>query len=87
MQVGLQAYLMWEQAGKPDGADFSYDARNQLQQQLASGKSVQDIENALRGPKKTETKQDGASQTGDKQTDGGAQVITPDQSTPFAVML
>ena len=49
-QVGLQAYLLWEQAGKPDGANFSDDARRQLQQQVQSGKSVQDIERALKGP-------------------------------------
>jgi len=48
-QVGLQAYLLWEQAGKPDGANFSDDARRQLQQQVQSGK-VQDIERALKGP-------------------------------------
>ena len=50
MQVGLQAYLMWEQAGKPDGANFSDDARRQLEQQLQSGKSVQELERALKGP-------------------------------------
>ena len=50
VQVGLQAYLMWEQAGKPDGANFSDDARRQLEQQLQSGKSVQDLERALKGP-------------------------------------
>ena len=49
LQVGLQAYLMWEQAGKPDGANFSDDARRQLEQQVQSGKSVQDIEHALKG--------------------------------------
>lgn len=43
---------MWEQAGKPGGANFSDDARRQLQQQLQSGKSVQDIESALKGPTK-----------------------------------
>ena len=41
---------MWEQAGKPDGANFSDDARHQLEQQVQSGKSVQDIERALKGP-------------------------------------
>ena len=46
----MQAYLMWEQAGKPDGANFSDDARRQLEQQLQSGKSVQDLERALKGP-------------------------------------
>lgn len=46
----MQAYLMWEKAGKPDGANFSDDARRQLEQQLQSGKSVQDLERALKGP-------------------------------------
>ena len=71
LQVGLQAYLMWEQAGKLDGADFSNDARNQLQQQLQSGKSVQDLENALRGPKQNGASQNGAKQNGASQN--GAQ--------------
>ena len=74
---------MWEQAGKPDGADFSNDARNQLQQQLQSGKSVQDLESALRGPKQNGAsqngngaKQNGASQNGNgaKQNGNGTQV-------------
>ncbi|KAK9809702.1 hypothetical protein WJX73_007079 [Symbiochloris irregularis] len=48
--VGLQAYLLWEKAGKPDGADFSNDARQALERQLASGSSVQDLEKALHAP-------------------------------------
>ena len=57
MQVGLQAYLMWEQAGKPDGANFSDDARRQLEQQLQSGKSVHDLERALKGPSQQQGQQ------------------------------
>ena len=45
----MQAYLLWEKAGKPDGANFSDDARRQLQQQLESGRSVQDLERSLKG--------------------------------------
>lgn len=48
--VGVQAYLLWEKAGKPDGADFSNDARQGLEQQLRSGVSVQDLERRLRSP-------------------------------------
>lgn len=49
-QVGVQAYLMWEKAGKPEGADFSNDARRSLEQQLASGTSVQDLERLIKAP-------------------------------------
>ena len=41
VQVGIQAFIMWEKAGKPDGADFSHDARNVLRDQLQSGTAVE----------------------------------------------
>lgn len=50
-QVNIQAYLLWEQAGQPEGADFAGDARATLEAQLAGGQSLQDIETALRAPK------------------------------------
>lgn len=75
VQVGLQAYLMWEQAGKPDGANFSDDARRQLQQQLQAGKSVQDLEQALKGP----------SHQPPKQEQPPAEVIDP--FPPFALQM
>ena len=50
MQVGLQAYLLWEQAGKPDGANFSNDARSTLEKQLQQGKTIEDLERILKGP-------------------------------------
>lgn len=56
--MGLQAYLMWEKAGKPDGANFSDDARRQLQQQLQAGTSVQDLEQALKSPSHQPPKQE-----------------------------
>ncbi len=49
-QVGIQAYLLWEKAGRPDGADFANDARKTLQQQLASGMSLQQLEKSLKEP-------------------------------------
>ena len=49
-QVGIQAYLMWEAAGKPDGADFAGDARRSLEAQLSSGMSVQQLEKSLKEP-------------------------------------
>ena len=50
VQVGVQSYLLWEQAGKPDGADFSGDARRALEAQLQQGKTVEELERALRAP-------------------------------------
>ena len=49
-QVNIQAYLLWEKAGRPDGADFATDARSTLQAQLAAGKSLQELERALKEP-------------------------------------
>lgn len=40
------------QAGRPDGADFAGDARRMLAAQLAQGRSVADLEKALRSPKR-----------------------------------
>ena len=37
LQVGVQSYLLWEQAGRPNGADFSQDARHKLEKQLRAG--------------------------------------------------
>ena len=49
-QVNIQAYLLWEQAGRPDGADFAGDARSTLEAQARAGKSVEEIEAALKAP-------------------------------------
>jgi alpha-glucan,water dikinase len=48
--VGLKAYLMWEAAGRQDGADFADQAREVLAKQVLSGKSIQEIEEIVRGP-------------------------------------
>jgi hypothetical protein len=48
--VGIQAYLLWEQEGKPDGADFSEKARKLLEGRLRDGTSVADLEKQLKGP-------------------------------------
>ena len=47
-QVGVQAYLLWEQAGKPDGADFADRAKQLLEGRLRAGESVADVERSLR---------------------------------------
>ena len=48
--VGLKAYLMWEAAGKPDGADFSEKARAALVDEIVQGKSMQELEAQIRAP-------------------------------------
>ncbi|PRW33076.1 alpha-glucan water chloroplastic [Chlorella sorokiniana] len=48
--VNIQAYILWEQAGKPDGADFGDRARQALEQRLRSGSTIADIEREFRAP-------------------------------------
>lgn len=38
--IGIQAYILWEKAGRPDGADFSQQARDAIHSQLKSGKDL-----------------------------------------------
>lgn len=47
-QVGLKAYLLWEGNGRPDGGDFSEQARAELRAELRAGKSLQEVEQAMR---------------------------------------
>ena len=48
MQVGLKAYLLWESNGKPDGGDFSEQARAELETELRRGMSLQELERRLK---------------------------------------
>ena len=48
MQVGLKAYLLWEENGRPEGGDFSEQAREVLTAALRSGQSIQEVERAMR---------------------------------------
>lgn len=48
--VNVQAYLLWEQAGKPDGADFAESARQMLEKRMQAGEALADVENTLRAP-------------------------------------
>jgi hypothetical protein len=48
-QVGLKAYLLWEQNGRPEGGDFSQQAREMLTEALNSGRSITQIEEEMRG--------------------------------------
>lgn len=48
MQVGLKAYLLWEADGRPEGGDFSPKARDELRAELRAGKSLQEVEQAMR---------------------------------------
>lgn len=50
MQVGIQAYILWEKAGRPDGADFATDARRALQDQLDKGATIEHLEKSLKAP-------------------------------------
>eukprot|EP00887_Chlorella_sp_A99_P007269 scaffold2.g7269.t1 len=49
--IGIQAYVLWEQAGKPDGADFGDAARRKLEDWARSGASWDDIRRELTTPK------------------------------------
>ena len=55
--VGVQAYILWEQAGKPDGADFGVRARELLEGRLRAGESLQDVERSLREPQPQQAQQ------------------------------
>ena len=49
--VGIQAYILWERAGKPDGADFGDEARREIQRMVTeTGMSFPEIEEHLRNP-------------------------------------
>ncbi len=48
MQVGLKAYLLWEENGRPEGGDFSEQAREVLAAALRSGQSIREVERAMR---------------------------------------
>jgi alpha-glucan, water dikinase len=39
--IGIKAYHLWKDAGEPDGADFSGDARQALDKELKAGKTLQ----------------------------------------------
>ena len=46
-QVGTKAYLLWESNGRPEGGDFSNQARQELEEQLRAGKSLEEVERSL----------------------------------------
>jgi hypothetical protein len=39
--MAVQAYILWEKAGKPDGADFAKDAREEIHRQLKAGMKLE----------------------------------------------
>ena len=78
--VGVQAYIMWEQAGKPDGADFGADARQLLEGRLRGGESLADIERSLRGPQPAQQQQQKQ-----KQKQGSAPAAAPAAPQPAVV--
>ncbi|EFJ44707.1 hypothetical protein VOLCADRAFT_118653, partial [Volvox carteri f. nagariensis] len=50
--LGVQAYVLWERAGKPDGADFSGEARRVITEQLQSGATLEEVGAPLGTPKR-----------------------------------
>ncbi|QDZ23333.1 alpha-glucan water dikinase [Chloropicon primus] len=50
--VGVQAYILWEEAGKPDGADFGDQARREIQALVSrTGMTLDQVEEHLKKPK------------------------------------
>lgn len=50
MQLNLQAYLLWEQAGKPEGAEFGNAAREYIQDYVKNGGTLEELETKLSAP-------------------------------------
>lgn len=48
--INVKAYLLWEDNGRPPGADFGPQARQMLEQELANGASLAQIEAKLKAP-------------------------------------
>lgn len=76
--VGLKAYLMWEAAGKQDGADFADQAREVLANEVLRGKSIQEIEEIVRGPQQPKEQEQ---QTDQKQADIAEEQV-PQEAPP-----
>lgn len=76
--VGLKAYLMWEAAGRQDGADFADQAREILAKELIDGKSLKEIEEIVRGPQQPQKQEQHMDQ---KETTAAAQQ-TPQAPPP-----
>ena len=49
--LGIQAYILWEQAGKPDGADFGEEARALIEEKVQRGWTLGQVEKDLKEPK------------------------------------
>lgn len=45
--IGVQAYVLWEHAGKPQGADFSGDAKRAIEEKLRNGQTLEQIAQQL----------------------------------------
>ena len=39
--IGLKAFMLWQDAGQPEGADFSAEARFALEREVQEGASIQ----------------------------------------------
>lgn len=56
--VAVQAYVMWEEAGRPQGADYGAPARNLIEDKLRSGMTLAAIEEELQAPKGPQPKRE-----------------------------
>lgn len=56
--IGLKAYFMWKEAGSPDGADFSAQARESIAAEMKQGSSLQEIEKRMRSSKREPSRED-----------------------------
>uniref|UniRef100_A0A383VC26 Uncharacterized protein n=1 Tax=Tetradesmus obliquus TaxID=3088 RepID=A0A383VC26_TETOB len=71
--VAVQAFVMWEQAGKPQGADFGAGARKEIEAKLRQGQTLEEIEWRLKNPGKEYNKQAAAKEQRQKQEQAQAQ--------------
>lgn len=53
-----QAYMMWVEAGRPDGANFDSAARSRLMDRLQAGSTVKELEEEVYQSKKQQDKKD-----------------------------
>mmetsp|Transcript_39261 Transcript_39261/g.92974 ORF Transcript_39261/g.92974 Transcript_39261/m.92974 type:complete len:1415 (-) Transcript_39261:222-4466(-) len=75
--INIQAYLIWIEKGRPQGADFSQEACNRLQQRLQEGRSLADIKAEVYDMKRSQDEADGEKDQAKKSEEQAMQ--TPQQ--------
>ncbi len=82
--LAVMAYVLWERAGKPQGADFSNDARREIESRVGNGLTYEDIAAQLKyTPKWSAASTTSSVDEGDR---GGAKgaVAAPAKQQPAA---